>query len=140
MKYATAIGESTFDIPEGSVRKIARSVVASVKPTKLITDYSDGWSALVLDEARKYGVPYIGVLPFPVENEVFYRLSRHASSNLILCPSKKDFLDNPFEYFSWMNRYVDEVFLYLDMSKPGIKRNTVKALKGKMIRNLYKAR
>jgi hypothetical protein len=135
-KYSLALGESEFEKPEDVIRRLARSSILATKPTRIITDYSQGWNSIVLDEATKLGVPYMGVLPYESENPQFKILSK-GSTNLVFFGSKKEFIENPFPYFEWLQEHVDEVLCYLNPEKNSYKKNILKVLKKKSIRNLF---
>lgn len=135
-KYALALGDTEFDKPEDVIRRLARSSLVAVKPTRVITDYSEGWNSIVLDEATKLGIPYMGVLPYESENPKYRELSKSAT-NLIFYKTKEEFLANPFSYFNWLNEYVDEVLCYLNPEKHTYKKNILKTIKNKAVRNLF---
>jgi hypothetical protein len=135
-RYALALGDSEFEKPEDVIRRLARSSLIATKPTRLITDYSVGWNSLVLDEATKLGIPYMGVLPYASENPNFRELSKSAT-NLVFFNSKEDFLANPFLYFNWLQEHVDEVLCYLNPERHTYNKNILRTLKTKSVRNLF---
>lgn len=125
---------------ESNLQKIARSGLIAISPSRIITSYSTGWEEIVLKEAKKLGIPHMGVLPFPSNNMEFKNLSKNASSNLIFNNSKKEYLNNPDSYLKWLNSYVNEVMLYLDpeVTEEIIVKKISQCLKGKVIRNFYR--
>jgi hypothetical protein len=135
-KYILTMGESEFEKSEEVIRKMIRSSISAIKPSKIITDYSLGWNEMVLDEAVKYGVPYMGVLPYESENPRYTKLSKSAT-NLVFYNTKEEFLENPFPYFDWLNEHVSEVFCYIDPEKRSFKNNILRALRNKNIRNIF---
>lgn len=135
-KYALVLGDKNFQLSEDSMRRIARSSIVATKPTKIITDYAEGWNSLVLDEASKLGVPYMGVLPYESENSNFYTLSK-STTNIIFHKDKESFLENPFPYLNWLKEHVDEVLCYINPNHHNYGKNILKALKNKTIRNLF---
>lgn len=135
--YAIAIGDKNPEKPEDVLRRRARNSLASVRPSKLVTDYSSGWSLIVLDEARKLGIPYIGVMPYEPSGEEYKVKARTASSNLVFFNSVDDYLKNPFVYFDWLEKNIDEVLLFLNPDTQGIERAILRVLRKKSIRNLF---
>jgi hypothetical protein len=134
------LGNKRFSEPESSLQKLARSGLIAVGPSRIITSYSIGWEDIVLKEAKKLGIPYMGVLPFPSNNPEFKTLSQGASSNLVFNRNKKDYLNSPNSYLKWLNSYVNEVMLYLDpaITEEVIVKKISQCLKGKIIRNFYR--
>jgi len=135
--YALAIGDKIFEKPEDVIRRRARSSLIGISPSRLVTDYSEGWSIIVLDESRKLGIPYIGVIPYEPKTEIYKINSRNASSNLIFFKTKEEYLDNPYPYFDWLEKNIDEVLLFLNPEKKSFNNNLVKVLRKKSIRNLF---
>jgi hypothetical protein len=135
-KYVLLIGEEEFSKSEEVVRKMIRSSLSAIKPSKIITDYSIGWNETVIDEAVKYGVPYMGVLPYESENPRYIKLSK-STTNLIFHKTKEEFLGNPFIYLNWLNEHVSEVFCYLNPEKRSFKNNILRALRNKNVRNIF---
>jgi len=135
-KYVLTLGETELDRPEEVIRKMIRSSISAIRPSKIITDYSIGWNELVLDEATKYGVPYIGVLPYESENPRYIGLSK-SSTNLIFYKTKEEFFRNPFPYLDWLNEHVSEIFCYINPEKHSFRSNVLRALRKKNIRNIF---
>jgi hypothetical protein len=135
-KYFLLLGESELNKHEDTVRKMVRSSISALQPSMLITDYSRGWNELVLDEATKFGVPYIGALPYSSENPNYVKLSK-STTNLVFYNTKEEFLANPIPYLKWLNEHVSEVFCYLNPEKHTFNNNILKALKNKKVRNIF---
>jgi hypothetical protein len=136
-RYAIAIGDKIPEKPEDVLSRRARSALTSVRPTKLVTDYSRGWSAIVLDEARKLGIPYIGVMPYEPKDDFYKVSSQYASSNLIFFSSVSDYLENPFKYFEWLEKNIDEVLLFVNPEMQSSNKKLLHVLRKKSIRNLF---
>lgn len=133
------LGNSSLNKEESSIKKIARSGLRAISPSRIITSYAIGWESIVLQEAKNLGIPYIGVLPFPSNNPNYKEMSKGAHSNLVFNSSKLEYLNNPRTYLVWLDSYVNEVMLYLDPNNTDevIVKKTVQCLKGKVIRNFY---
>jgi len=137
LSYVMSLGEEILDKPEETIRKLARLGLAAVKPTRLITDYGIGWNDVVLDEAKKMGIPYIGVMPYKPDNPAYNQISKGAASNLVFCGSKEEFIKNPYPYIEWVKNYVGEFFLYLDPEKLNFKKTIIRAAPNIRIRNIF---
>jgi hypothetical protein len=135
-KYVLLIGEEEFNKSEDVIRKMIRSSISAIKPSKIITDYSIGWNEIVLDEAVKYGVPYMGVLPYESENPKYIKLSK-STTNLVFYKTKEEFFSNPFPYLNWLNEHISEVFCYINPEKHSFKNNILRALRSKHVRNIF---
>lgn len=135
-KYVLLLGESEFDKPEETIRKMVRSSIRALRPNRIITDYSKGWNELVLDEATKYGVPYMGVLPYESDNPNYVKLSKSVT-NIVFFKTKEEFLANPIPYFNWVNEHISEVFCYLNPETHSFKNNILRVLKNKKVRNIF---
>jgi len=131
------IGKKDIDENDQYFHDLARKSLMSLQPKKIIVDYSPGWNSVVLDEARKVGVPYMGALPYDNKNLKTSKIYKAASANIVFNATKKDFLSNPFPYFSWIHTNTNEVLAYYDEEKDVSIRNTLKAVEDKLIRNLY---
>lgn len=134
-----AIGQNELNISKEVLGDIVRSNLMAINAKRLIVDYSEGWNSLVLDEARKIGLPYMGAIPFENPELKNSRIYNAAISNIVFNQSKKEFLANPFPYLKWVDAYVGEVFAYVDMEKHSFNRTILSFLKEKTIRNLYKS-
>lgn len=133
-----SFGKKEIELPNQYLQDTIRKSLISMKATRLITDYSEGWNKLVLDEARKVGLPYVGAIPYKYESLKFDAIYNAALSNTIFNETKKDFLNNPFPYFKWVNEYANEVFAYIDETENSFENRALKYLQEKTVRNLYK--
>lgn len=135
------LGDKVLNEEESVLRKKARSGLMAVSPSRIITNYEVGWSQIVLEEAIKLGIPYMGVLPYPSLNEEYKNLSKRASSNLIFTQNKLDFLNSPYAYFSWLDSYISEIMVYISKNRTQadiVNIKVLQALKNKTIRNFCK--
>lgn len=135
-----SFGKKELDQPKEHLQDFVRKSLLSMNASKLVTDYSEGWNQLVLDEARKIGLPYVGAIPFMHEDLKFDKVYNSALSNTIFNDSKKGFLNNPFSYFKWVDSYSDEVFAYVNETENSFESRALKFLKNKTVRNIYKLR
>lgn len=136
-KVILVLGQKELKASEEEERKKIRRTLYSLGTKRIVTDYSEGWPSLVLDEVFKVGVPFMGVLPYPSENPDYKKLSQRAQSNIIFNKTKLEFLSNPFSYFTWVNSYTTEALIYFSQDTDSIHKRTLRALKNKIIRNMY---
>lgn len=137
MNNILVLGKKTLNENDEYFHELARKALMSLQPQKIIVDYSEGWNSIVLDEARKVGVPYVGALPYDNEKLKTNKIYKAATSNIVFNKTKKDFLSDPFPYYHWINRNSSEVLAYYNEEKDIMVKNTLKAVEGKTIRNLY---
>lgn len=140
--YVLVLGNRNFRDEEQTIRATARRALLSTEPRKIVVDYLPGWSQVVLDEAKKMGIPYIGAVPFLEDEKKYQKLSISASSNIVFCDTKKRFLSDPYPYLDWMGSYINEVMLYYDTeTETSMRINmlvNVLESKGKLVRNFYR--
>lgn len=132
------IGKKELDKPEEYLQTLVRKTLLAINPQKIITDYSSGWNKLVLDEARKIGVPYLGAIPYESPELKKDSIYNAALSNTVFNKTKSSFLINPFIYTAWLNEYATDVLAYVDEEEITFNNNILRLLSGKTVRNLYK--
>lgn len=136
MNHTLVLGEKDYSISEDEIRSLARRSLLVIRPQRIVTDYALGWNSIMVEEARKVGVPYVGVLPYPSDNQDYRKLSK-STTNTILYSSKEEFLTSPFLYLSWLNQHVSEVIAFIDPEKVNFNKTILKSLKEKTIRNIF---